>query len=250
MVNSVSILRTDIDRDGSQLVRRLVRRARQCLAERFSVTLSVHGDFSQFCQVDREGWHTFQAYNNRHTHASRGISIIIRQRGQPIATYACALYDAHPDMATIIDTKGFYDDGTGDRFRIVESSCRQWMEALRGGVACSGGIWVKPTLRKTDLSRALVPLLPLIGRAVAVECWNADHVLVLMPEVIVRKQIGARYRLAFMEPGFEWQHGDDRIPFWFGYHPPVVVVRDSLAFLRDEFGVFAGTERETATAAA
>lgn len=248
--NVSTILKTDIERDGTQLIRRLVRRGRQRLAERFGVTLSVHGDFAAFAQVDREGWHTFQAYTNQHTHASRGIALIVRDGALPIATYACALYDAHPDMATVIDERGFYDDGTGDRFRIVDSSARQWFEAMRGLVACSGGIWVKPAYRKTELSRTLVPLFPLLGRAIAVECWRADHVFALMPDDVVKKQIASRYRLSFMEPGIEWQHAGARLPFWFGYHAPLLVTRDAMAFLDREFDLFdAGVSAERTVAA-
>lgn len=232
-----SILKTDIDRDGTQLIRTLFQRGRQRLAERFGVTLSVHGDFAAFSRVDREGWHTFQAYTDEHSHASRGIALIVSDATGPIATYACALYDAHPDMATVIDERGFYDDGTGDRFEIVDSSARQWFEAMRGRVACSGGIWVKPSHRKTPLSRTLVPFFPLLGRAIAVECWRAEHVFALMPEDVVTKQIASRYRLSFMEPGIEWRHDGERLPFWFGYHAPLLVTRDAMAFLQREFEV-------------
>lgn len=248
--SATTILKTDIERDGSQLVRRLVRRGRQRLAEEFGVTLTVHGDFAAFEQVDREGWHTFQAYTNRHTHASRGIALIVKDGNTPIATYACALYDAHPDMATIIDGRGFYDDGTPDRFQIVDPSCRQWFEAMRGRVACSGGIWVKPAYRKTDLSSTLVPLFPILGRAIAVECWRADHVFAIMPEDVVKKRIASRYRLSFMEPGLEWTHAGTRMPFWFGYHAPLLVTRDALAFLEQDLALLqpAGAGERTVAA--
>ncbi|WP_139189446.1 MULTISPECIES: hypothetical protein [Thalassobaculum] len=226
---------TDVDRDGTQFVQRLINSAQHRLFEGFGVTLSVHGDFEAFAAVDRLGWHTFQGYTNEHTHASRGAAILIDVDGRTIATYACGLYDAHPNMAALIDGPGLYNDGTGDRFEIATPVCRNWFSAMRGRVGCSGGIWMNPDYRRTALSHTLVPLLPLLGRAIAVECWQADHVFALMPEDVVKKQIGARYRLSFMEPGLTWHHGETDIAFWFGYHPPLKIVHDAYEFLEQGF---------------
>ena len=135
----------------------MLRRARASLAERHAVTLSVHGDFQAFGQVDREGGYAFGAYDNRFTRASRGTCIIVKHQGRRIGTYACALFDAHPSMAEVMEGPGLYFDGSDDHLRIEQPSARQWFEAMRGKVGFSGGIWVSRHYRGTDLSHTLVP---------------------------------------------------------------------------------------------
>jgi hypothetical protein len=245
------IRKTEVERDGSYLLRRLIRQARTSLAETFSVTLSIHGDFQAFCQVDREGGYAFGAYDNRFTRATRGTCIIVRHQGRKIGTYACGLFDAHPSMADVMEGPGLYFDGSDDHLRIEGPSARQWFQAMRGKVGFSGGIWVSKHYRGTPLSRTLVPLLPLVGRAIAVECWDVDHVFAMMPEQVMRKGIGQRYRLSITEPGITWHHRGSDIAMWFGYHPPLMIVHDALSFAERGLGLFDdGNARHPRTAAA
>ena len=225
------IRKTDIEREGSYLLRKLLRQARVSLAYTYAVTLSVHGDFQAFGQVDRDGGYTFGAYDNRFTRASRGTCIIVKYQGQKIGTYACGLFDAHPTMADVMEGPGLYFDGSDDHLRIESPGAHQWFDAMRGMVGFSGGIWVSKHHRGTPLSRTLVPLLPLLGRAIAVECWGVDHVFAMMPEAVMRKGVGQRYRLSILEPGIVWHHRGADVPMWFGYHPPLMIVHDALAFM-------------------
>lgn len=232
------IRKTDIEREGSYLLRKVLRQARASLAAEHGATLSIHGDFQPFAQVDREGGYAFGAYDNRFTRASRGTCIIVRYQGRKIGTYACALFDAHPSMGDVMEGPGLYYDGTDDHLRIEACGARRWFQAMRGSVGFSGGIWVSKHHRGTPLSRTLVPLLPLLGRAIAVECWGVDHVFAMMPEQVMRKGIGKRYRLSITEPGIVWHHRAADIPMWFGYHPPLMIVHDALDFLDKRLSLF------------
>lgn len=244
------IRKTDIERDGSYLLRKLLRRARAGLAATHAVTLSIHGDFQAFGQVDREGGYAFGAYDNQFTRASRGTCIIVRYQGRKIGTYACALFDAHPSMAGVMEGPGLYFDGSDDHLRIEAPGARKWFEAMRGKVGFSGGIWVSKHYRGTALSHTLVPLLPLLGRAIAVECWGVDHVFAMMPEQVMRKGIGQRYRLSITEPGIVWHHRGADVPMWFGYHPPLMIVHDALSFVERGLGLFDRADSEASRTAA
>ena len=231
MPKTTNIYRTDFDREATHLTRRLLRRARADLAQRFSATLSVHGDFSAFERVDRLGGYVFHAYHNDYSLGSRGCSILIRKGGRVVATYACCLYEGKPNMAEVIEQRGLYQDGTNDHLGFDLETTRTWFEAMSGYAAFSGGIWVHPDTRGTDFSHTLVPLLPVLGRAIATECWGADHVFALIPEAVMNKGVGSRYALSMTAPGIEWRHGEKRIPMWFGYHPPILIMRDAIAFI-------------------
>lgn len=232
------IRKTDIEREGSYLLRKVLRQARASMAATHGASLSIHGDFQPFGLVDREGGYAFGAYDNRFTRASRGTCIVVKHQGRKIGTYACALFDAHPSMGDVMEGPGLYFDGSDDHLRFEAAGARRWFEAMRGSVAFSGGIWVSRQYRGTALSRTLVPLLPLLGRAIAVECWGIDHLFAMMPEQVMRKGIGKRYRLSITEPGIVWHHRGADIPMWFGYHPPLMIVHDALAFLDHQLSLF------------
>lgn len=245
-----NIRKTDIEREGSYLLRKLLRQVRASFAAEFGATLSVHGDFQPFGQVDREGGYAFGAYDNRFTRASRGTCIVVKHQGRKIGTYACALFDAHPNMSEVMEGPGLYFDGSDDHLRIEGPRARQWFHAMRGSVGFSGGIWVAKAYRGTPLSRTLVPLLPLLGRAIAVECWGVDHVFAMMPEQVMRRGIGQRYRLSITEPGIVWHHRGADIPMWFGYHPPLMIVHDALSFLDQGLALFQASDTAAARTAA
>lgn len=207
----------------------LIAAGQRTLAK-FGAEMTIHGDFTAFGEVDRGKAISFPGYWNEMTNADRGMTVLIHKDGETIGTYACALYLPADTMAEYLDEIGLHRDCTAPDIEIY-GTVREWFEAMEGPSAFSGGIWVRPDLRGTELSRFLVPFLPVIGRSFAVEVWDAKHVFFMVPEVIMRKGIAERYRPLFLEPGATWHYTSPPTPLWFGYAAPVQIIKDALDFI-------------------
>lgn len=197
---------------------------------RFGAELTIHGDFSAFEKVERNGGIVFPGYWNETTNADRGMCVLIHKDGETIGTYACGLYLPADTMAEYMDEVGLHRACPSPDIEI-HGTVREWFEAMEGPSAFSGGIWVRPDLRGTDLSHFLVPFLPVIGRSFAVEVWDAKHVFFMVPEIVMKKGIAERYRPLFLEPGATWHYTSPPTPLWFGYAAPVQIIKDALDFI-------------------
>lgn len=225
------IFRTNIEAEASQLVFDLLGKAQACLKD-FGAEITAHGGFEEYQTVDRDGAMSFGGYHPRHSSAQRGLSLIVSVDGSPVATYAGALYDTGKrSMADFLHEVGTYDDGTSDRMT-ASGRALAWLNAIRGKVQFSGGIWIRGDYRKSELSTLLVPLLPLIGRSLGVELWAADHIIGLIEKPIQDKGVAKRYRLLFHEPGGTWIKAGREIPLTFVYQAPIFVTYDALEFIK------------------
>lgn len=197
---------------------------------RYGAEMTIHGDFAAFASVDRDTAIAFPGYFNETTNADRGMCVLIHKDGETIGTYACGLYLPVDTMAEYIDEIGLHHACAKPDIEIF-GTVREWFEAMEGPSAFSGGIWVRPDLRGTELSRLLVPFLPMIGRSFAVDVWDAKHVFFMVPEIIMKKGIAERYRPLFLEPGATWHYTTPPTPLWFGYAAPVQIMKDALDFI-------------------
>lgn len=207
----------------------LVAAGQKALAD-FGAEMTIHGDFAAFGAVDRDGALTFPGYHNEKTTADRGMCIVVHQGGQPVATYACALYRPAESFAGYIRDVGLFHDGP-DSAMTLYGEAESWIDAMEGPCAYSGGIWVKKSCRRSEFWHFLVPFLPIVGRAFATEVWGASHVIFLAPTAVVEKGIALRYRPLFMESGALWMNRGSEVHMVLGYAAPLQIRRDANQFI-------------------
>ena len=225
------ILDTDFAGGPGRLAQRVFALGAKAVEEH-GARLEITGNFDAFSRVDRDGSLPYKGYHPDFTNATRGASLIVRKDGKAIATGAAALFETYErSMADLIHENGLYDDGGDDGVR-MSRECRDWLESISGRVMYIGGIWIHRKHRKTELSRLLVPLLPLISSTIAVQLWDARHIVSLVEYPILEKGVVDRYRVWFRWPGATIRLGGRELPMILTYSAPIQATLDARGFIR------------------
>ncbi len=225
------ILDTHFAGGREKLARQVFAAAREEVARR-GASLEITGNLDAFHAVDRGGALPFDAHHPDYTVAVRGASIVVRAGAEPIATGTAALYDTYErSMADLIRENGVYNDGAPARID-MSRECLDWLESIAGRVMYSGGVWIRADRRKSEFSRLLVPLIPLVARTVAVQLWDAQHIVSFLEHAIAAKGIARRYRAWFAWPGMVWRARDKDVPLMLAYTAPIQATLDARAFIR------------------
>ncbi len=153
--------------------------------------------------MDRGGQPIFQGFTPEVS--PDGFWIEARKDGKPVATYSAYPIVLADTLTSHIEEEGWYPTDR-ESWRVCEPA-RAICDGIQDMAVFSGGILVAPSLRKTEASNLLVWLLPLIGRWIGVQRWDAPHfVFMVKPEI---PGLGMRFRPERLEPAIEWYRGGE-----------------------------------------
>lgn len=178
--------------------------------------------------MDRGGQPVFQGFTP--DVSPDGFWIEARLHGRPIATYGAYPIVLPASLTDQIEHEGWYPTDT-ERWQ-VRGSARDLTDRIRDMAVFSGGIVVTPDMRKTEISRMLVWMLPMVGRSLGVERWDAPHfVFMVKPNI---PGLGVRFRPERLEPEIAWTRDGQPFgePRLFGYASQAFARREADDFMR------------------
>lgn len=162
--------------------------------------LIPHGGFQGLdsLPMDRGGQPIFRGFTP--DVSPDGFWIEARLHGRPIATYGAYPIVLPNTLTDQIESEGWYPTET-ESWQ-VRGSARALTDRIRDMAVFSGGIVVTPDMRKSEISRMLVWMLPMVGRSLGVERWDAPHfVFMVKPNI---PGLGVRFRPERLEPEIAW----------------------------------------------
>lgn len=178
--------------------------------------------------MDRGGQPVFRGFTP--DTSPDGFWIEARLHGRPIATYGAYPIVLSDTLTSHVEIEGWYPSAT-ERWRVA-GSARALTDRIRDMAVFSGGIVVTPDMRKTEISKMLVWMLPMVGRAFGIERWDAPHfVFMVKPNI---PGLGIRFRPERLEPEVEWIRDGQPfgLPRLFGYASQGFARRQADDFMR------------------
>ncbi|MCR9070112.1 MAG: hypothetical protein NXI18_00180 [Alphaproteobacteria bacterium] len=192
--------------------------------------LVLHDGFEALepLNMDRGGQPVFSGFTPQNS--PDGFWIEARLHGRPIATYGAYPMVLSDTLTSHIELEGWYPSSS-DRWRVA-GSARDLTDRIRDMAVFSGGIVVTPDMRKTETSKMLVWMLPMVGRSLGIERWDAPHfVFMVKPNI---PGLGVRFRPERLEPEVEWYRSGQPfgLPRLFGYASKEFARRQADDFMR------------------
>lgn len=178
--------------------------------------------------MDRGGQPVFKGFTPEAS--PDGFWIEARVHGRPIATYGAYPMILADTLTSHIELEGWYPCDN-ERWRVT-GSARELTDSITDMAVFSGGIVVTPDMRKTEISRMLVWMLPMVGRTLGIERWGARHfVFMVKPNI---PGLGVRFRPQRLEPEIEWLRDGEPfgLPRLFGYASQAFARRQADEFMR------------------
>ncbi|MDF1791610.1 MAG: hypothetical protein P1U88_06855 [Thalassobaculaceae bacterium] len=198
--------------------------------QHLDLELIHHGGFDtlEALDMDRGGQPVFKGFTP--AVSPDGFWIEARLHGRPIATYGAYPMILSDNLTSHIELEGWYPcDNESWR---VTGSARSLTDRITDMAVFSGGIVVTPDMRKTEISRMLVWMLPMVGRSLGIDRWAARHfVFMVKPNI---PGLGVRFRPERLEPEVEWVRDGAAfgLPRLFGYASQAFAQRQADEFRR------------------
>lgn len=185
-------------------------------------------DHLEALEMDRGGQPVFRGFTPEVS--PDGFWLEARLHGRPIATYGAYPMVLADTLTSHIELEGWYPS-EDESWRVTDAA-RGLTDTITDMAVFSGGIVVTPDMRKTEVSRMLVWMLPMVGRSLGIARWEAPHfVFMVKPNI---PGLGVRFRPERLEPEVEWTRNGEPfgLPRLFGYASMNFAFRQAEEFRR------------------